>query len=95
MLNVGIQTGFYMYKKVKIYIECMIIYKNLSGKSGVESYEYDTETYSWIKVQFLDGGIYTYTDDTASWSDIITMCQLADDGIGLNSWINANQPGYL
>lgn len=69
-------------------------YKNLAGNSGVLYYNYDQEAFSWIKITFLDESIYTYTDDSCSWLDVITMIELAERGIGLNRWINDNQPGY-
>lgn len=69
-------------------------YKNLSGESGVEAYEYDPELFTWIKVQFTDGSIYTYTDDSCGWATVLEMISLAEDGIGLNSYINYNQPPY-
>ena len=69
-------------------------YKNLAGNSGVQAYEYDDFYYQWIKIEFTDGSIYTYTDESCSWLDVIRMCELADNGIGLCRWIQDNDPGY-
>ena len=44
----------------------------------------------WIEVQFRDGSVYRYTDESAGESNIRTMHVLADAGRQLNSFINTN-----
>lgn len=63
----------------------MTTYKNLGGDSGVASYEIGEES---IEVQFNDGMIYLYTDDSAGSENIEEMKRLAIAGEGLNSFIN-------
>lgn len=59
-------------------------YKNLGGDSNVVSYEIaDGE----ITVQFGDGAIYLYTDQSAGAASINEMHRLARIGQGLNSYI--------
>jgi hypothetical protein len=60
-------------------------YKNLGGASNVVSYEIGDD---WIKVQFRDGGIYTYTYQSAGQDNIEHMKTLAQAGQGLNSFIS-------
>lgn len=69
-------------------------YKNLSGNSGVQLYDYDNVAYSWIKITFIDDSVYEYTDDSCGWMTVMEMIELADRGIGLNRYINDNQPEY-
>lgn len=70
-------------------------YKNLSRRSGVKSYEYDTRGFSWITVQFKDSSIYSYTVDTCGMSNVFEMISLAEIGRGLNRHINYYQPPYI
>lgn len=70
-------------------------YKNLSRRSGVKAYEYDTRGFSWITVQFKDMSIYSYTVDTCGMSNVFEMISLAEIGRGLNRHINYYQPGYI
>lgn len=44
----------------------------------------------WIEVQFRDGSVYRYTDESAGESNIRTMQVLAEAGRQLNSFINTN-----
>lgn len=62
----------------------MTTYKNLSGNSGVQSYELGEDR---ITVQFKDGSQYLYTYNSAGSSNIEEMKQLAESGRGLNSFI--------
>ena len=71
---------FYFYGEVS-----MEIYKNLGGDSGIEAYEFGDD---FIKVQFSEGTIYTYTYNSAGRSNIEHMKTLAMSGNGLNSFIN-------
>lgn len=60
-------------------------YKNLGGDSGVVAYEIGSD---FIKVQFSDGSVYRYTYASAGSHNIEHMKQLAENGHGLNSFIN-------
>lgn len=60
-------------------------YKNLSGKSGVHSYEIGGDC---IEVQFNDRAAYLYDYESAGSGNIEKMRQLAKKGIGLNTFIN-------
>jgi len=60
-------------------------YKNLGGDSGVAAYEIGPGS---ITVQFKDGSVYLYTDQSAGAASIAEMQRLAKDGQGLNSFIN-------
>jgi hypothetical protein len=61
-------------------------YLNLSGKSGVETYEI-VET--CISVKF-EKNVYTYSFNLAGKNNVDTMKDLARAGKGLNSYINKN-----
>lgn len=61
-------------------------YKNLGGDSNVAAYEIGSDS---IKVQFRDGSLYTYTNQSAGQSNIEQMKSLAIVGQGLNSFINS------
>lgn len=63
----------------------MEIYKNLSGRSGVFSYESGAD---FIVIQFGTGSIYTYSYSSAGKENIEEMKRLAVQGKGLNSFIN-------
>ena len=69
-------------------------YKNLSKRSGVLEYMYDEIQGDWIKVKFKDGSIYSYTSLSADPFTILLMIAKAQDGLGLNRFINKYQPGY-
>ena len=60
-------------------------YKNLSGQSGVASYEIGSDS---ITVQFKDGKFYRYTNASAGSQNVEHMKSLASAGQGLNSFIN-------
>ena len=70
-------------------------YQNLSGKSGVSEYRYDDQFYRWIEIIFTDDSRYLYTDMSAGWLTILHLIDLAERGIGLNRFINAEQPDYI
>ncbi|MCL4488353.1 MAG: hypothetical protein M1570_09525 [Chloroflexi bacterium] len=61
-------------------------YQNLGGDSGVAGYEIGPD---YIRVEFSDGSIYLYTCMSAGDQNIEHMKQLARNGQGLNSFINA------
>lgn len=60
-------------------------YQNLGGDSGVIFYEINDES---IKVWFNDGKWYFYTYTSAGSSNIEEMKRLAQQGQGLNAYIN-------
>jgi hypothetical protein len=71
----------------------LIPYKSKSGKpSGVIAYKIGTD---YIKVQFTNFEIYTYTYQTAGKETIETMKQLALASEGLSTFVARNKPGYL
>lgn len=59
-------------------------YKNLSGRSGVDSYTFNRD--GSITVFFKGGGSYTYS------GDVEHLDFLADSGIGLNRFLTRNKP---
>ncbi len=63
----------------------MKTYKNRSGESGVRAYSYDSDS---ISVQFKDGSIYVYNRVRPGFAVVNRMIELAESGIGLNSFIN-------
>lgn len=73
----------------------MIPYKNLSGRSSVDQYQgkravaYGTGK-DYIRVKFNTGAIYKYTYQSAGKDNVETMKILAEQGIGLNSFIKLN-----
>ena len=60
-------------------------YKNRGKDSDVTGYEIGDD---WIKVQFRDGWIYTYTNQSAGQEAIERMKRLAVAGQGLNGYIS-------
>lgn len=70
----------------------MVAYKNLGGDSGIIAYEIGD---NFIEVQFKDGDIYKYTNQSAGSANIQQMKQLAVAGSGLNSFISRHvKNGY-
>ena len=63
----------------------MVLYKNLSGNSGVLAYSLEPGS---ILVRFNDGWEYLYTGISAGMQNIAQMKSLALNGQGLNSFIN-------
>jgi hypothetical protein len=59
-------------------------YKNLSGNSNVDEYEYTAESFT---VKFKDGSHYLYSTLKNSLSEIQKMQQCADAGIGLGTML--------
>lgn len=59
-------------------------YRNLGGDSNVYAYEIGQGS---ITVQFGDGSIYLYTNQSTSPRNIAEMQRLAVQGQGLNSFI--------
>ena len=60
-------------------------YRRLHGESGVVAYAIGGD---WIRVQFVDGGVYTYTYASAGAIRIEQMKQLADACQTLCSFIS-------
>lgn len=63
----------------------MPVYRNLSGNSGVVSYELGAGR---ILVVFADGARYLYTERSAGAERIARMQRLAQQGRGLATYIN-------
>ncbi len=63
----------------------MQIYKNLNGDSAVAAYEIGAD---YIKVEFKDHKTYVYTYASAGIQKIEDMKRLAQNGSGLNTYIN-------
>ncbi|SDL53881.1 hypothetical protein SAMN05660337_3235 [Maridesulfovibrio ferrireducens] len=63
----------------------MTRYSNIGGNSGVAAYRYDSDS---ICVQFNSGATYSYTYASAGASNLEHMKDLAEQGHGLNSFIN-------
>jgi hypothetical protein len=59
-------------------------YANRGGDSNVVAYEIEQSS---IKVQFGDGSVYLYTNQSAGAANLEQMKQLANAGQGLNSFI--------
>lgn len=59
-------------------------YRNLGGDSNVIAFEIGEAS---ITVQFADGSIYLYTNQSAGTAAIAEMHRLARAGQGLNSFI--------
>ena len=66
-------------------------YGNLHGNSGIAAYEYGAD---FIRIQFTSGSIYLYTYESAYEEEVEDMKALAEEGNGLNRFINEVQPGY-
>jgi len=60
-------------------------YKNIGGDSNVSAYEIGDD---FIRVKFLDEAIYLYTYGSADSNNIEEMKKLAQNGEGLNDFIN-------
>jgi hypothetical protein len=68
-------------------------YANLSGQSNVKAFQIGAD---YIKVEFQSGRwtIYTYNYSSAGVEAIETMKNLAQGGLGLNSYIGRSKPAY-
>lgn len=60
-------------------------YRNLSGDSGVASFEMGPD---FIRVQFTDNHVYLYNNAATGEANISRMKALAVQGKGLNTFIN-------
>lgn len=63
----------------------MEIYKNLSGKSEVYAYQIGAD---FIVIKFISNQVYSYSYQKAGKAHVEQMKILAENGIGLNSYIN-------
>lgn len=64
----------------------MILYENKNGTSGVESYEIGT---TFIIVKFQGSArTYKYSYEKAGKPHVDNMKKLAQNGVGLNTYIN-------
>lgn len=62
----------------------MITYQNLSGQSGVESYDIGDD---YIKILFQGGETYLYSYDHPGKEHVEHMKELAAQGQGLSTYI--------
>ncbi|MEI9912259.1 MAG: hypothetical protein WDO71_22955 [Bacteroidota bacterium] len=60
-------------------------YRNSGGDSGVSAYEIGSD---YIRVRFSTGSVYQYSYRKAGSGHIEQMKALAQNGAGLNSYIN-------
>ncbi len=60
-------------------------YANLGRDSNIASYEFGAGS---ITVQFNDGSVYLYTNQSSGSKNLAEMQRLAQVGQGLNSFIN-------
>lgn len=63
----------------------MQAYRDVKGDSGISAYESGP---GWIKIRFRDGGVYLYDGSSPGAAHVIRMQALAQDGNGLNTYIN-------
>jgi len=70
----------------------MRAYGNLSGNSGVQAYESGP---GYIRVRFVGGKTYLYTDASAGPRNVRRMQELASAGRGLATFISTTvRDGY-
>jgi hypothetical protein len=55
-------------------------YRNLDGNSGVTAYECGD---GFIRIRFVNGDAYEYTDDATGREHVANMQNLAQAGLGL------------
>ena len=60
-------------------------YRNLDGHSGVTAYECGD---GFIRVCFVNGDIYEYTDKATGREHIANMQKLAQAGLGLSTYVS-------
>lgn len=66
-------------------------YLDISGDSGISAYELRPDA---ILVLFKTGNVYTYTYKSAGKVAVEEMKRLAEQGHGLATYINQNDPPY-
>jgi hypothetical protein len=60
-------------------------YRNLDGHSGVSAYESGD---GFIRIRFVNGETYEYTDEVTGREHIANMQQLAHAGLGLATYVS-------
>ena len=63
----------------------MKTYKNLSGNSGIKAYQISQQS---IRIAFSDGSVYLYNYGSNGKRAVEIMKGLAEQGIGLTTYIN-------
>lgn len=69
----------------------MKIYTDRDKNSNISGYEYGE---NWIRIYFKDNSEYEYSNDRCTQYMINQMKYLADQGDGLNAFINKEKPPY-
>ena len=60
-------------------------YRNLDGNSGVAAYEIGD---GFIRIRFVNGDVYEYTDEVTGAEHSANMRKLAHAGLGLASYVS-------
>ena len=60
-------------------------YRNLDGHSGVTAYECGD---GFIRIRFVNGDVYEYTDEVTGRAHVAHMRQLAHAGLGLATYVS-------
>ncbi len=63
----------------------MKLYRNLDGNSGVMAYEVGD---GFIRVRFVNGDVYEYTDEATGHDHVKNMQWLAQAGRGLATYVS-------
>ncbi|MEO6798972.1 MAG: hypothetical protein ABI178_03445 [Rhodanobacter sp.] len=59
-------------------------YRNLDGHSGVTAYECGEDC---IRIRFVNGDVYEYTNEVTGREHVANMQQLAHGGLGLSTYV--------
>lgn len=60
-------------------------YRNLDGHSGVTAYESGD---GFIRIRFVNGETYEYTDEVTGRAHVANMQKLAQAGLGLATYVS-------
>ncbi|GAA0887505.1 hypothetical protein [Rhodanobacter soli] len=60
-------------------------YRNLDGNSGVAAYESGD---GFIRIRFVNGETYEYTDEVTGRAHVVNMQKLAQAGLGLATYVS-------
>jgi len=60
-------------------------YRNLDGNSGVAAYESGD---GFIRIRFVNGETYEYTDEVTGRAHVANMQKLAQAGLGLATYVS-------
>jgi len=60
-------------------------YRNLDGHSGVTAYECGD---GFIRIRFVNGETYEYTDEITGHAHVANMQKLAQAGLGLATYVS-------